>query len=64
MLDIKYIRENKDVVIKRLNIRGKDYTQEIENVIKLDEARRKIQQELDDVRHQVKVLSKKYKMAV
>jgi len=59
MLDIKYIRENKNEVINRLKIRGKDYTQEIENVIDLDIKRRETQQELDGVRHQLNLKNKR-----
>lgn len=58
MLDIKYIRENKEEVIERLKKRNRDYTEEIERVIELDKERRKTKQELDDVRHQLNQLHK------
>ncbi len=57
MLDIKYIRKNKEEVIRRLLIRGVDYTNEINYVIDLDDKRKKAKKELDDVRHQKKLLS-------
>jgi len=61
MLEIRYIRENKQEVIDRLLIRGRDYTAEIDRVIELDAKRKKLQKELDDLRHERKVLSKSYK---
>lgn len=42
MLDIKFIKDNTDKVKTRLNLRGKDYTKEIDEVIKLDSKRREI----------------------
>ena len=40
MLDIKYIKENPNEVIERLAIKGKDAAAEIEEILKLDAARR------------------------
>ena len=40
MLDIKFIKENKEFVKERLLTRGKDYSAEIDRVIALDEDRR------------------------
>ncbi len=40
MLDIKFIKENKDFVKERLLSRGKDYSEEIEKLMTLDEQRR------------------------
>lgn len=42
MLDIKFIKENRDFVCERLMTRGKDYTSEIDRVIALDEERRSL----------------------
>jgi seryl-tRNA synthetase len=36
MLRIKDIRENPDVIIKKLNNRGEDFTDRVKNIIKLD----------------------------
>ena len=41
MLDIKYIREHKDEVIKRLNTRPADYTEQVENLYNYDVEYRK-----------------------
>ena len=40
MLDIKFIKENKEFVKERLLTRGKDYSEEIEKLMTLDEQRR------------------------
>ncbi|MBR5543388.1 MAG: serine--tRNA ligase [Oscillospiraceae bacterium] len=40
MLDIKFIKENKEFVKERLLSRGKDYSEEIEKLMSLDEERR------------------------
>ncbi|MBR5315647.1 MAG: serine--tRNA ligase, partial [Firmicutes bacterium] len=47
MLDIKRIRENKDEVIAAVNRRGTDYTQAIEDVLKVDEERRVLASKID-----------------
>ena len=47
MLDIKRIRENKDEVIAAVNRRGTDYTQAIEDVLKVDEERRALASKID-----------------
>jgi len=41
MLDIKYVREHKDEVIKRLNTRPGDYTEQVETMLKYDAEYRK-----------------------
>ena len=41
MLDIKYIREHKEEVIKRLNTRPGDYTDQVEEMLKYDSEYRK-----------------------
>ena len=40
MLDIKFIKENKEYVKERLLTRGKDYSEEIDRILSLDEERR------------------------
>ena len=47
MLDIRRIRENKDEVIAAVNRRGTDYTQAIEDVLKVDEERRNLASKID-----------------
>ena len=47
MLDIRRIRENKDEVIAAVNRRGTDYTQAIEDVLKVDEERRALASKID-----------------
>ena len=47
MLDIRRIRENKDEVIAAVNRRGTDYTQAIEDVLKVDEERRVLASKID-----------------
>ena len=47
MLQISYLRENKEEAIKRLAIKNVDAASAIENILQLDEQRRKTQTELD-----------------
>ncbi|MCR5687845.1 MAG: serine--tRNA ligase [Lachnospiraceae bacterium] len=59
MLDIKFLRENPDIV--KQNIRNKFQDEKIpmvDKVIELDEMRRSMQQEADDLRNRKNVLSK------
>lgn len=58
MLQVPFIRENKDLVIKRLAKRNIDATQMISDVISLDEDRRRIQTELDNTLAELNALSK------
>ena len=58
MLQVPFIRENKDLVINRLAKRNIDATQMINNVISLDEERRRIQTELDNTLAESNTLSK------
>ena len=58
MLQVPYIRENKDLVITRLAKRNIDATQMINDVIEFDEHRRRIQTELDNTLAESNVLSK------
>jgi seryl-tRNA synthetase len=58
MLQIAYIRENKEEVIKRLAKKNMDATTLIELVIDLDEKRRATQVELDTIKAESNKLSK------
>ncbi|CAH8282241.1 seryl-tRNA synthetase [Mariniflexile fucanivorans] len=58
MLQVPFIRENKDLVITRLAIRNIDATEMINDVISLDEDRRRIQTELDNTLAESNALSK------
>ena len=49
MLQVPFIRENKDAVIKGLAKRNIDATQIINDVIDLDEDRRGLQTQLDNI---------------
>ena len=50
MLDIKYIREHKDEVIKRLNTRPGDYTQLVEDLYAFDLQYRKDLQTIESLK--------------
>ncbi|MBR2530605.1 MAG: serine--tRNA ligase, partial [Lachnospiraceae bacterium] len=59
MLDMKFLRENPDIV--RQNIKNKFQDEKlpmVDKVIELDEMRRNMQQERDDLRARKNVLSK------
>lgn len=56
MHDIKFLRENKDFVEKRLSQRGQPFS--LANLLALDERRRKLQVEFDTMRARQKELSK------
>ena len=58
MLQVSFIRENKDAVIKALAKRNMDATPLIDEVVTLDEERRKIQTELDNTLAESNTLSK------
>jgi len=58
MLQVPFIRENKDLVIKGLTKRNLDAKQIIEDVIKIDEERRKTQSALDNVLSESNAISK------
>lgn len=49
MLQINFIRENKQEVIDRLSIKNYKNVDLVEKIIELDEIRRKIQKQLDDI---------------
>ncbi len=58
MLEIKFIKENKDLVVKSLSKRNLDSSSMIESVIEIDIKKRKIQTELDSILHQLNLISK------
>lgn len=58
MLQVPFIRENKDLVIQRLTKRNIDATQMIANVISLDEERRQLQTQLDNEKAESNAISK------
>jgi len=58
MLEINFIKENKDLVVKSLSKRNLDSSSIIESVIEIDIKKRKIQTELDSILHQLNLISK------
>ncbi|MDO5969233.1 serine--tRNA ligase [Flavivirga aquimarina] len=58
MLQVPFIRENKELVIERLAKRNIDATQMIQDVISFDEDRRRIQTDLDNTLAESNSLSK------
>ncbi|MCF7559401.1 serine--tRNA ligase [Sabulilitoribacter multivorans] len=58
MLQVAFIRENKELVIKRLEKRNINATQMINDVITFDEERRRLQTELDNTLAESNSLSK------
>jgi seryl-tRNA synthetase len=58
MLQVPFIRENKEDVIKRLAVRNIDASQMINDVISLDEDRKQTQTQLDNILAESNVLSK------
>ena len=55
MLDIKFIRENKDTVERMLEQRG--YDMELQTILSLDQQRREGIQEVESLKHERKVVS-------
>jgi len=62
MLQVSFIRENKDLVIERLAKRNIDATSLVDEVIVLDEERRRLQTELDKTLAESNTLSKEIGM--
>ncbi len=58
MLQIKYIRENKELVVERLKIKNFDAAGLVESVIELDNRRKTIQAEQDNKQMELNLLSK------
>jgi len=48
MLTLSYIRENREVVVRRLQIKNFKGVELVDNIVALDAMRRKLQKELDD----------------
>ncbi len=55
MLDIKFVRENQELVQRMLEQRGSDL--ELQPLLDLDQQRRKIIQEVESLKHERKVVS-------
>ncbi|HEY8404754.1 MAG TPA: serine--tRNA ligase [Flavobacteriales bacterium] len=58
MLQVSYIRENKERVLAGLAKRNKDFSAQIEEILRLDDLRRKTQNELDTNLAEVNKISK------
>jgi len=58
MLQVTYIRENKEEVVKRLAIKNFDAAKIIERVLESDEERKKTQNDLDNALAQINTISK------
>ena len=58
MLEVVFIRNNKDEVVSRLSKRIKGAEDIVENVLQLDISRRKSQAKLDDTASELNKLSK------
>jgi seryl-tRNA synthetase len=58
MLQLTYIRDNKEEVINRLSIKNLDAHAAIEKILELDASRRKAQNELDALLNEANVLAK------
>ena len=62
MLQVPFIRDNQDLVIKRLAKRNIDASSMIANVITFDEERRALQSQLDNTLAESNALSKEIGM--
>lgn len=58
MLQVNFIKQNRQLVIERLAIRNLDHTATIDHIIALDEERKKLQTEAEQVQSQINNLSK------
>jgi len=58
MLQLSYIRENKDDVVARLAVKNFDAKEQVEKILSLDSDRRKIQTELDALNAEANTLAK------
>ena len=58
MLEVSYLRQHKEEAIERLSRRKLDATQNIEDILRLDEQRRQNQTDLDNVLAEANKLSK------
>lgn len=58
MLSVQHLRDNRDIIVAALTKRNKDFSEQIDRVIALDETRRKTQNELDNNLAEANKLSK------
>lgn len=58
MLDIKRIRTEKEQVIEGLRVRNKDYTETIEEILQIDQERRKLSTQRDQMKAEQNQVSK------
>jgi seryl-tRNA synthetase len=58
MLSVQHLRENRDTIVAALTKRNKDFSEQIDRVLALDETRRKTQNELDHNLAEANKLSK------
>jgi seryl-tRNA synthetase len=58
MLSVQHLRDNRDTIVAALTKRNKDFSEQIDRVIALDETRRKTQNELDNNLAEANKLSK------
>ena len=58
MLQLNYIRENKEEVITRLAIKNFNAKESVEKIISIDSDRRKIQTELDTLNSEANAIAK------
>ena len=58
MLDLRYLRENTEYAKERLSQRGKDYSADIDKAISLDDERRKLTTETEQIKAKQNAISK------
>ncbi len=58
MLNLKFIRENKDTVIERLAVKNFDARELVEKIIELDNLRKSLQQEAENKQAQMNNIAK------
>jgi len=58
MLDVDYIEKNKEVVIERLKKRDKDFTEEINKIVNLNDERKNLINETNQLKHEKNKKSK------
>ena len=58
MLNLKFIQENKETIIKRLAVKNFDASETVEKIIKLDNLRKSLQLEADNKQAQMNSVSK------
>ena len=58
MLNLKFIQENKDTVIRRLAVKNFDAKELVEKIIALDNERKNLQKESDNKQSEMNSISK------